>query len=58
MKTKEGDRVERVHRVLHCSQCHTTWNRDANASRNILFLAQMELGGLVRPDPFVRGRPF
>jgi hypothetical protein len=55
----------KVHQVLHCKpsdDCkprtckETTWNRDVNASRNILMLFQMELKGLDRPAPFCRAK--
>ena len=52
----------RVHKVLHCrnsdgaSGCQGawTWNRDVNASRNILVLVEHEMRGQARPAPFAR----
>lgn len=52
----------KVHKVLHCMNsdgalgCRGawTWNRDANAARNILMLAERAMRGLPRPDPFTR----
>lgn len=52
----------RVHKVLHCSnsvnrstgRCGTTWNRDVNASKNILHLTIEELNGRARPAHFCR----
>ena len=66
-KMRDGSKVERlnnkVHKVLHCkpsADCkhlackETTWNRDVNASRNILTLFLYELNGLARPAAFCR----
>jgi hypothetical protein len=54
-------KVERtkVHKVLHCrnSVCGTTWNRDVNASKNILLLLDTWMDGRERPAPFRRGTP-
>lgn len=52
----------RVHKVLHCrnsderasARCGTTWNRDVNASKNILTLVKLEMEGLSRPPAFCR----
>ena len=53
----------RVHKVLHCSNsvnagespcCGTTWNRDVNASRNILRLGVYDAFGVERPRVFRR----
>jgi hypothetical protein len=54
----------RVHKVLHCQPSdaraatargtETTWNRDVNASRNILMLFECEILGLERPQAFQR----
>jgi hypothetical protein len=56
----------KVHKVLHCQpnagvRCptarrQTTWNRDVNASRNILKLLQLEVAGLPRPEVFCRAK--
>ena len=54
---------QKVHKVLHCksNECeshnHTTWNRDVNASRNILMLAVLMLRGWDRPAAFCRTQP-
>ena len=52
----------KVHKVLHCqnnegerpARVQTTWNRDVNASRNILMLLQLEVSGQPRPLAFSR----
>jgi hypothetical protein len=53
---------QRVHKVLHCqsnecrkSHAHTTWNRDVNASKNILMLTMLMLKGKDRPPAFCHG---
>ena len=66
-KRKDGLRVtltnQKVHKVLHCqtsegkyaSSCReTTWNRDVNASKNLLMLLMMQIKGYDRPEPFRR----
>ena len=66
-KMRDGSKVERlnnkVHKVLHCKPSdgckllactETTWNRDVNASRNIMKLFLHELNGLARPAAFCR----
>ena len=50
-----------IHKVLHCRSSKDatgvhgggTWNRDTNASRNILMLLMRELNGLPRPTEFM-----
>ena len=53
----------KVHVVLHCkpsdgeklfARLETTWDRDVNASRNILMLLRMDIKGFERPAPFCR----
>ena len=46
----------KVHKVLHChnSVCGATWNRDANAAKNILLLLDAWMDGRERPLPFRR----
>ena len=60
MKTSEN---VKVHKVLHCKPSdkgsrtgflETTWNRDVNASRNILMLFRCEMDGALRPVAFQR----
>ena len=66
-KTRDGGKVvmrnQKVHKVLHCKPSEgeklcprreTTWNRDYNASKNILMLLRMEIKGYERPAPFRR----
>jgi hypothetical protein len=53
----------RIHKVLHCSssannggspRCGTTWNRDVNASLNILRLGVLDVFDIARPTVFCR----
>ena len=54
--------VAKVHKLLHCrtsdgSQtgcCGKTWDRDVNASRNLLMLTLCEILGVARPSVFCR----
>jgi hypothetical protein len=67
IKLKNGTRKtlknQKVHKVLHCKtsdgRCpkgcqETTWNRDINASINILELFKLEIAGEERPQVFRR----
>ena len=53
---------KKVHKVLHCktsdgcfpSGKETTWDRDVNASRNIMTLFMLEILGRARPAEFCR----
>ena len=58
-------RYNKVHKVLHCktngsetrhstARKQTTWNRDVNASQNILKMLQLEIAGAPRPAAFSR----
>ena len=59
-------RRSKIHKVLHCSNsvltnkassqvgCGTTWDRDVNASRNILTLGLLDLFERPRPSGFCR----
>jgi transposase len=50
----------KIHKIMHCKTSVrgaqrpriTTWNRDVNASRNILMLLMREIEGLERPSQF------
>ena len=52
----------KVHKVLHCTSgklgdslsCGMTWDRDVNASRNIMELLMFEIAGKERPKVFCR----
>lgn len=63
-RDKEKKMVQRkkskIHKVMHCQTSQqdvlrpsiTTWNRDVNASRNILMLLMTEIRGFERPSQF------
>ena len=53
---KEGQ-IFTVNDLIRCTNksCSTSWNRDRNASLNILMLANKILEGKERPQRFVRG---
>ncbi|ORZ18509.1 hypothetical protein BCR42DRAFT_449689 [Absidia repens] len=51
-KIDDGD--YRLHSVLVCSDCNTTWNRDVNACNNIHHLAICLSQGADRPSIFCR----
>ena len=69
-RSKEGETIRKevkntkVHKVLHCrnsvgvkpgmARCGATWNRDVNASKNILMLLKLWIAGLERPSTFTR----
>ncbi|KAI7905060.1 uncharacterized protein BX663DRAFT_501549 [Cokeromyces recurvatus] len=40
--------------ILACSSCHTLWQRDINASRNMLTISISIWQGRERPTPFQR----
>jgi hypothetical protein len=49
----------RIHKIMHCKTSVkgtmpdiTTWNRDVNASKNMLMLMMREIRGLERPSQF------
>jgi len=52
----------RVHKILHCRSstnglggyCGASWDRDVNASRNLLVLTQCQIFGVQRPVAFCR----
>ena len=52
----------RVHKILHCrsstnglgGHCGASWDRDVNASRNLLELTQSQIFGMQRPSAFCR----
>jgi hypothetical protein len=57
----ESCKRRRIHKVLHrktgdgSASCHGgTWNRDANAARNILMLLMLEVHGMPRPMAFCK----
>lgn len=66
VRTRDGEREvkrARIHKVLHArnsvvgfGHTKTTWNRDANAARNILMLMMMQLHGMCRPQVFKPSR--
>ena len=43
-----------MHGVLRCSKCKTTWDRDANASLNMLLKALFIIEGRELPDTWQR----
>ena len=60
------EKKKKIHKVLHChknsidgshgreARCGLTFDRDFNASQNILFLTQLFVQGLPRPERFKR----
>jgi transposase len=48
-KKKSERKVKFVHGLLKCKTCARLWNRDANASRNILRIARSALLNQERP---------
>ena len=57
MQTADG---KRPHAVRVCHHCHTVWNRDVNAARNMRGLLECQAAGQQRPPalrrPLVRRR--
>ena len=58
-RTKKVSLKAKIHKVLHCTNsqgdlghCGTTWNRDVNASKNILMLLIFEILRFQRPIEF------
>ncbi|KAK9360313.1 hypothetical protein V1504DRAFT_153922 [Lipomyces starkeyi] len=37
-RNANGDKGPSLHPVLFCNKCHTVWNRDVNAARNIAWI--------------------
>ena len=64
VKKRDGRIIEvygKVHKILHCksskdgnTHCGATWDRDVNASRNILLLTMCQLFKMERPQAFAR----
>ena len=44
--------IQKSHFVRRCTVCRTIWNRDVNASRNMVYLALHKVYGLDRPVLF------
>ena len=57
-----GVRRKRIHKVLHCknsdggnrNRCGNSWDRDVNASKNLLMLTMCHVLGYERPPAFTR----
>ena len=64
IKIRKEVKNTKVHKVLHCCnsvgvepvtvRCGATWNRDVNASKNILMLLEFWIKGYERPPMFTR----
>ena len=50
-------RPSNTHFVRSCTNCRMIWNRDVNASRNMLYLGKIGILGLERPEIFSRKLP-
>lgn len=50
-------RPSNTHFVRSCTHCRMIWNRDVNASRNILSLGKISTSGSDRPDLFCKKLP-
>ena len=67
VKTKKNE-VKKIHKVLHCRsrqagislsetpRCGLTWDRDINASKNILTITLLQMQGLPRPQALTRSK--
>ena len=49
----EGVTAYMIHGIKVCPHCKVTWNRDVNASRNILHIFQELRNGRGRPEAFL-----
>ncbi|PHZ13508.1 uncharacterized protein RHIMIDRAFT_120980 [Rhizopus microsporus ATCC 52813] len=45
---------KKSHSILDCKACNILWNRDANASRNMLDISWAICRGKERPSVFTR----
>ncbi|KAK9359735.1 hypothetical protein V1504DRAFT_476706 [Lipomyces starkeyi] len=54
-RNANGDKGPSLHPVLSCNKCHTVWNRDVNAARNIAWIFwSMRVHSGRRPPGFRR----
>jgi hypothetical protein len=57
-KQRTEDQMVSLWGVLQCSICHHNWDRDYNASTNILNLGLHECAGIYCPELFSRSMPY
>lgn len=50
-------RPSNTHFVRSCTNCRMIWNRDVNASRNMLYLGKIFMSGNIRPEIFSKKLP-
>ncbi|KAK9389697.1 hypothetical protein V1515DRAFT_642597 [Lipomyces mesembrius] len=56
-RNADGAKGPSLHPVLYCNKCHTVWNRDVNAARNIAWIFWwMRVHSGQRPPGFRLGR--